>query len=132
MSDYTVYENSNPVISPVRADGKQEIGVHDYDSGNRRYIITDSKNVDEFISKRKNELKKANILGAAVILASVASGILIGENTSKRLNKNFEEFEVFDKVFGGFFGLMAGSVANVFINRSADKKVTQEFIEKNK
>lgn len=115
----------NPVISPVKENGKQEIGVHDYKSGNRRYLEVDKDKVDAFINTREKKLNKVNIATAIVGLASFALGALAHKNSPCKSQSH--------AMFSGvFWGGASGALFNAVTKRIVDKSVTDKFIEENK
>ena len=124
---YYVIENKNPVIGVVKENGKQEIGVHDYKSGNRRYLEVDKDKVDAFINSRQNKLTKANIASVIMGLVSAAVGAVIGKVTCK--NPLAQRDSAF---LGGSLGAMAGLLFNLIAQKCVDKSVTEKFVEENK
>ncbi len=124
--NYILVENRNPVIKPAGSDGKQEIGVHDWETGNRRYIVTDSKKVDEYTNSRRSSIKKSYIVSALLAVGSTIAGALIGKKTVAKT------FGSFGTLWAAVMGGMLGCGFGVLPPRIVDKKITQKFIDENK
>lgn len=128
MSYSYIIENQNPVIGPLKPNGKQEIGVHDYKSGNRRYIEADKDKVDTFISTRDKKIKKATWLGVLAAIGTAAACTFIGSKIPAK--------DAFSKQANTIMGMTIGAVGSLIpatlAGRLADKNITQKFIDENK
>ena len=128
MTTYVV-ANNNPIIGKTKENGKQEIKVYDFKSGNMRYLEADTDKVDTFINTRNKKLKKttkiSTIIGAFATVGLGIAGAIAGK-------KVFDGDKFPGAMFGTFTGLVGALVGGGLAINKADENITQKFIEENK
>ena len=117
--------NINPFIDPVQNNGKQQICVHDYQSGNMRYIITSPKEIDTFINTRRKKLCKAQSTADNLQYGLGLLGLVLGMKLIDRPG-------LVDAFASMSTGILLGTALGEAHMHNTDMQVTQAFIDNNK